>query len=145
MEPNFYDYEYLIVDEISYRFRAPERGEIVVFHYPKDPTQFFIKRIIGLPNETVEVINGQIIVYNNENPQGKILIEDQYLDLIDTKGNKKVKLGHDEYFVMGDNRDSSLDSRTFGPVADRYIIGRVMLRGWPLDRITIFDKPIYNF
>lgn len=143
MEPNFYDHEYLIIDEVSYRFGEPDRGDIVVFKYPSDPKQYFIKRIVGLPNETVEVKNGQVLIYNDEFPEGMAL-EEEYLDGVVTAGQKKVKLRSDEYYVLGDNRNSSLDSRTFGPVNQDYIVGRVWFRGWPVTKIKFFENPEYN-
>jgi signal peptidase I len=144
MEPNFYDREYLIIDEITYRFRNPYRGEIVVFKYPRDPSQFFIKRIVGLPLETVEVVNGNVIVYNEENPNG-LLLEEDYIDHEQTNGKERITLAADEYFVLGDNRDESLDSRSFGAVSEDEVIGRVWVRGLPLSRIGTFDLPEYNF
>jgi len=145
MEPNFYDREYLIIDEVSYRFNEPARGEIVVFKYPKDPSEFFIKRIIGLPGETIEIFDSQITIYNDEHPNGAILDESVYLpeDTV-TPGRKKVTLGSDEYFVMGDNRDASLDSRIFGPIPLTALIGRVWVRGLPVSRAGIFESPLYN-
>lgn len=143
MEPNFYDHEYLIIDELSYRLRDPERGEIVVFRYPKDPTQFFIKRVIGLPGETIEVTDGHVVLYNAEHPNGMIL-EETYLDHVDTEGKKRVTLAANEYLVLGDNRPESLDSRSFGPVDRSLIVGRVWLRGLPLDRATVFETPLYS-
>lgn len=143
MEPNYYDHEYLIIDEISYRFREVERGEIVVFRYPLDQSQFFIKRVVGLPGETVEVSEGKVTVYNYDNPAGMIL-EEEYLDMEKTFGKKKVDLNEDEYFVLGDNRDESLDSRRFGPIRETDVVGRVWIRGLPLSRIGFFDLPEYN-
>jgi len=145
MEPSFYDHEYLIIDEISYRFSEPKRGETLVFRYPQDPSEFFIKRIIGLPSETVEVSNGLIIIYNSEHPNGLTLDESAYLpeDTV-TPGRKKVTLGLNEYFVMGDNRDASLDSRVFGPITIDAIVGRVWLRGLPASRAGFFESPLYN-
>src|SRR3990167_9205500 len=130
MEPNFYDHEYLIIDELSFRFREPVRGEIVVFRYPRDPSQFFIKRVIGLPGETVEVTDGNIIIYNTEHPNG-LMLEEDYLEDEQTNGKERVTLGENEYFVFGDNRDASLDSRSFGPVTRKDLIGRVWVRGLP--------------
>jgi signal peptidase I len=146
MEPNFFDHEYLIIDELSYRFSKPTRGEIVVFRYPNDPSEFFIKRIIALPGETVEVSDSQVTIYNDLHPNGMILDESAYLpkDTI-TPGRKKTTLGLDEYFVLGDNRDASLDSRTFGPIKSAAIIGRVWLRGLPINRAGVFESPSYNF
>ena len=144
MQPNFYDQDYLIVDELSYNFHEPKRGEIVVFRYPRDPRQFFIKRVVGLPGETIEINNGQIIIYNNQHPNGQKVKED-YIKTDYTQGKVKTTLGIDEFFLMGDNRDESMDSRSFGPVKADSLIGRVWVRGFPLSRITTFDLPKYNF
>jgi len=144
MEPNFYDHEYLIINEIGYRIGEPDRGDIVVFKYPDDPEEYFIKRIIGLPNETVEITDGKIIIYNQAYPEGTIL-DEEYLNDVYTAGEKKVTLRHDEYYVLGDNRGSSLDSRIIGPVNEDYIIGKVWLRGWPIDKLKVFKNPEYNF
>ncbi|MBI4713892.1 signal peptidase I [Candidatus Uhrbacteria bacterium] len=143
MEPNFYDHEYLIIDELSYRLREPERGEIVVFRYPRDPRQFFIKRVIGLPGETVEITNGKIILYTSEHPNGTIL-EESYIVHERTDGKIRTTLGENEYFLLGDNRDESLDSRAFGAVKRAGFIGRVWVRGLPLSRLGTFNSPLYN-
>ncbi len=143
MEPNFYDSEYLIIDELSYRLRSPDRGEIVVFRYPRDPKEFFIKRIIALPGETVEVSGGRVTIYNTEYPNG-ILLTESYLGDVSTDGMKKTTLGSDEYWVMGDNRGESMDSRSFGPVNRKMFIGRVWVRGLPLSRIATFPDPAFN-
>jgi len=142
MEPSFDDHEYLIIDELSYRFRGPERGEVVVFRYPLDPRQYFIKRIVGLPGETVRVSDSKIIVTNAEHPDGFVVDESAYLspDVV-TFGDKTIHLASDEYFVMGDNRTASLDSRTFGPLPYKHIVGRVWIRGWPIARATVFSAP----
>ncbi|MEK7655777.1 MAG: signal peptidase I [Patescibacteria group bacterium] len=144
MEPNFFDHEYLIIDEVSYRFRTPERGDIVVFRYPNDPSQFFIKRVIGLPGETVEIANGNVKVFNDSDPNGFTLPEQEYLEQLVTATTRDVTLKSNEYFVLGDNRTASLDSRYFGPVTKDAIVGRVWLRGWPLDRWKVFEKPVYS-
>jgi signal peptidase I len=138
MEPNFYDHEYLIIDEISYRLGQPQRGDIVVFRYPNDPSQFFIKRVIGLPGEKVTVGGGAIRISNDANPDGFILDETSYLNGTQTSGNKEWTLGSGEYFLLGDNRASSLDSRIFGPVTRDFIVGRVWFRGWPPEKIRFF-------
>ncbi|MBI2552000.1 signal peptidase I [Candidatus Uhrbacteria bacterium] len=143
MEPNFYDHEYLIIDELSYRLREPRRGEIVVFRYPADPAQFFIKRIVGLPGETVEIQNSALKIKNAQYPEGVVFTED-YLDSgAVIYGNFSVALGNGEYYLLGDNRSSSLDSRQFGPVAKQLLIGRAWIRGWPLDKVTRFIAPLY--
>jgi signal peptidase I len=143
MEPNFYEHEYLIINEITYRLNEPQRGEVIVFKYPKDPSQYFIKRIIGLPGETVNITKGKIRIINKNNPQGFILDENKYLPGIFTQGDINITLKNDEYFVLGDNRASSMDSRIFGPIKKDVIIGRTWIRGWPFNRITIFEKPTY--
>lgn len=143
MEPNFYDHEYLIIDELSYRFREPERGEIVVFRYPRDPHQFFIKRVIGLPGETVEITNGKIILYTSDHPNGTVL-DESYIVEDRTDGKTRVTLGEKEYFLLGDNRDESLDSRAFGSVKRAGIVGRVWVRGLPLSRLGTFNPPEYK-
>lgn len=142
MEPNFHDHEYLIIDELSYRFNEPDRGHVIVFRYPRNPQEYFIKRIIALPGEEVQIRDGEIIIYNNDNPQGFVLKED-YLDsnlVTYNSTDGKVAVGPDEYFVLGDNRGSSKDSRSFGPINKSFVTGKVLFRGWPLSRITFFDK-----
>jgi len=143
MQPNFYEHEYLIINEITYRLNEPQRGEVIVFKYPKDPSQYFIKRIIGLPGETVKISQGKITIINQNKPQGFILNEDNYLPNIFTQGDLNIDLAADEYFVMGDNRSASLDSRIFGPIKKSSIVGRTWIRGWPFNRIALFEKPIY--
>ena len=140
MEPSFYDHEYLIIDEISYRFNEPERGDIVVFRYPNDPRQFFIKRIIGLPGERVVVADNQVRLFKPNDKEGQILDEDTYLGSSMTTGNKDMILSEDEYFLMGDNRSASLDSRVFGAVPRDFIVGRVWFRGWPPKKIHFFTS-----
>lgn len=146
MEPNFYDHEYLIIDEITYRFNAPQRGDIVVFRYPRNPQEYFIKRIIGLPGEKVQIKDGKVYVFNEKNPNGFVL-EEKYLNNETSTyslSEDVVTLSNDEIFVLGDNRNSSKDSRSFGPVNKSYITGKVLLRGWPFDRINYFAPPQYN-
>jgi len=140
MEPNFDNGQYLVIDEISYRFNEPQRGDIIVFKYPLDPSQYYIKRLIGLPSETVEVKNGKVFIYNSLHPQGMILDESDYLSerAITMGDNIKVVLGEREYFVLGDNRQASSDSRKWGALSKEYIIGRVWLRAWPFNLVEVF-------
>lgn len=144
MEPNFFDHEYLIINEISYRFNLPERGDIVVFKYPRDPSQYFIKRILGLPNETLEIKNGKITVFNNDNRDGLVLEEEYLEEEVKTFGDRTISLGADEYFIMGDNRLASFDSRSFGPIERESIVGKVWFRGWPFNKLKVFETPEYN-
>lgn len=142
MEPNFHNQDYLIVDEISYRFREPLRGEVVVFRYPRQPQEYFIKRIIALPGEKVRIKDGNVTVYNKENPQG-LQLKEKYLpnDFKTYSRNEKIiNLANDEYFVLGDNRNFSKDSRSFGAVNRSFLVGKVLFRGWPLDDIKLFNK-----
>jgi len=144
MEPNFYDHEYLIIDEISYRFNDPQRGDIVVFKPPTKPNDFFIKRIVGMPEEKIVIEDGQVKIFNLDSPGGFILNEDEYLsDDTRTKGNEEIILTADEYYVLGDNRTSSLDSRNFGPITRDGIVGKTWLRGWPFNRFKVFQRPAY--
>ncbi|MGE5425695.1 MAG: signal peptidase I [Bacillota bacterium] len=147
MEPSFYDHEYLIIDEISYRFRPITRGEVVVFRYPLNPQEYFIKRVIGLPGETVQIKDAKVIVYNDQYPGGLVLDEPYLSEGTPTYANdeSKITLEPDEYFVLGDNRTASKDSRTFGPINKSFITGHVFLRGWPFSRADIFnDKLDYS-
>lgn len=129
MDPTFKNGEYLIVDEISYNFKNPERGSVLVFKYPKDPQKYFIKRVIGLPGEEISIRNGEITIRNSENPNGFVLEED-YIEF-EKYDNFSYKLESSEYFVMGDNRASSSDSRIWGPVPEDNIIGRPVIRVLP--------------
>lgn len=142
MEPNFHDSEYLIIDELSYRFNEPVRGQVVVFRYPRNPQEYFIKRIIALPGEEVQIKEGKITIFNQDYPEG-FLLSEEYLDeklITFYDSENKIVVGPQEYFVLGDNRGSSRDSRSFGPVNKNFITGKVLFRGWPLSKITFFGK-----
>lgn len=144
MEPNFDDGQYLIVDELSYYFRIPERGEVIVFKYPLDTRAYYIKRIIGLPGETVEIKSGQVTVYNDENTKGLLLNEAYLPQGLATDGDIKQRLNRDEYFVLGDNRASSSDSRRWGVLPKSDIVGRVFIRVWPVDTFELLNQaPAY--
>lgn len=141
MEPNFQNGDYLIIDEISYRFKDPARGEVVVFKYPNDASQRFIKRIIGLPGETVEIQSGRITIVSNA---GEKVLDESYLPIADfTSGDIRVTLSGNEYFVLGDNRLVSFDSRRWGPLPKEDIIGRVFLRTWPFGELSKIQAPAY--
>lgn len=155
MEPSFEDGQYLIISELGFKetsigfnthnffkitpFRDIKRQGVMVFRYPLDSRKFFIKRIIGLPGEKLQIKNGQVIIFNNENPKGFILDEKEYLPLgLKTPGEAVVAISPDEYFVMGDNRMFSSDSRAWGPISASDIIGEVALRAWPFDKISVY-------
>lgn len=136
MEPTFQGGDYLIIDELSFQFRAPERGEVVVFRAPPHPSQFYIKRIIGLPGETVEIRNSA--VYITTIAGQIILLNESYLPRsLVTEPNMKKTLSNDEYFVMGDNRPHSSDSRLWGILPKEKITGRAFVRLWPINHISI--------
>lgn len=146
MEPNFSDGNYLLVDEISYRFSDPARGDVVIFKYPKDPSVYYIKRIIGLPGERVEVDDSRVKIYNKENPNG-FYLQESYLPAglkNSWSGHVSLALKDNQYFVMGDNRFNSLDSRYWGPLDRQEIIGLVKLRLWPLSEAASFSTPTYS-
>jgi len=145
MEPTYYNHEYLIVDEISYRFNSPKRGDVIVFKYPEDISQFFIKRVIGLPGERVVVSGGEVTVYNSENTEGIMLKEPYIPEYVKTFGDIDIALEANEFFVLGDNRTASLDSRRFGALKKEYIIGKAWIRGWPIDRAGILDHVDFEF
>lgn len=141
MDPNLENGDYLIIDEISYRFKEPDRGEVIVFKYPQDNSQRFIKRIIGLPGETVEIKNKKITIYDHNGSE--ILDESDYLFGLQTGGKIKITLDQDQYFVLGDNRPFSYDSRRFGPVSKEDIIGKAVIRAWPFSSFSLFELPSY--
>lgn len=135
MEPNFHDGEYLIIDELTYAFRKPERGDVVVFRYPLNPSEFFIKRIVGLPGETIEIKDGKVFI-NGE------IWQEPYITAGTENGmivNLKAKLDIGDYFVLGDNRPKSSDSRFWGALPKEKIMGRALLRLWPVARAGILN------
>lgn len=143
MEPTFQSGDYVLINEISYRFREPQRGEVVVFKYPGDSKTYFIKRIIGLPNEKVIVKEGEIYVFNQEFLNGLKINEDYLFDRTITAGDKEIVLEDNEYFVMGDNRGASFDSRQWGALDRKNIIGMAWVRLWPLNEVVAFEAPSY--
>ncbi len=127
MEPNFQNGNYLVVDIVSYRFESPSRGDVIVFHYPGNRALFYIKRIIGLPGDTINLSDGEISV------NGEKLDEKYIPQGIETDAFSKSEfiLSGDQYFVMGDNRVASFDSRSWGPLDKKDIVGVVKFRVWP--------------
>lgn len=132
MEQNFSDGNYLVIDEISYRFEEIQRGDVIVFRYPGDPREYYIKRVIGLPGETVKIQNGETWICNREHPDCFALDESAYLKPHErTPGNKEFEVDPGNYFVMGDNRNASSDSRSWGELPRDMVIGQVLLRVFP--------------
>lgn len=136
MVPTFKNGDYLIIDEISYRFEEPERGDVVIFKYPKDTSKYFIKRIIGLPGETVEINGSAIKIYNDEHPDGFMLDEPYIANK--SSNFSKTAVSKDSYFVMGDNRPASSDSRFWGLVPKKLLVGRAFIQLLPFDRLGTF-------
>ncbi len=131
MENTFHNGEYLIVDQVTYHFEQPERGDVVVFRYPRDPSKFFIKRVIGVPGDHIAIAGSVVTITNEQHPNGAVLPE-AYIASMEPNTYLEETLGDGEYFVMGDNRDKSSDSRTWGVLQERNIIGRALIRLFPL-------------
>lgn len=143
MEPNFANGDYLLVDELTYRFREPQRGEVVVFYYPGDNSTYYIKRIIGLPGEKIDIKEGKVIVKNIGHPEGFVLGEYYLPPEFATSGKNEFIVKEGEYFVMGDNRSYSFDSRSWGTLQEAKIVGVVRLRLWPFNKVMAFESPTY--
>ena len=111
MQPSYRNNDYLVIDLVSYHFKKPQRGEIIVFRYPLDPSLYLVKRVVALPGEIVDEASGKV--------EG-------------TTASTTITLANDEYYVLGDNASESTDSRQWGPLQERFIVGRVALRLWPL-------------
>lgn len=135
MTPTFENGDYLIVDQLSYRFEEPKRGDVIVFHNPNSTAQFYIKRIIGLPGERVSIDGTVVEIRNEAHPEG-IALSEPYLGS-KREDRREVALQADEYFVMGDNRGASFDSRNWGPLKKNFITGRALLRLWPVTQAEV--------
>lgn len=145
MAPNFQNKDYLIVDRLSYHRQKPQRGDVIVFKYPKDNRQYFIKRIIGLPGETVELAKGKVKIFNSDRPSGFELVETYLPAGTPTLGRSgALKLGSGEYLVLGDNRTASSDSRVWGVLPEKNIVGRAFIRIFPLDGFGLVKTPTYD-
>ena len=154
MEPNFKNGDYLVVNELTYKqtdvnllgthlftvgtVKDLKRGEVVVFRYPRNPEQYFIKRVIGLPGEQIKIVDGRVKIFSQSNPEGEVLDESAYLPKgLITSGAVEITLSQDQYFVLGDNRANSSDSRVWGPLPKNDVIGKVLIRAWPLAKAEI--------
>ena len=147
MEANYHNGDYLLIDKLTYRFHAPARGQVIVFVPPQNSSEDYIKRIIGLPGDRVVIEAGQITVYNSAHPNGKVL-DESYLDNDVKNGFARlnqfvdITLKSDEYYVMGDNRTASTDSRVFGPIKKDTIVGRSLIRLFPFSDVTYFGHAL---
>ncbi|MAG12861.1 signal peptidase I [bacterium] len=140
MIPSFHNGDYLVVDQLSYRFKEPERGDVIIFRFPNDTSKFFIKRIIALPNETIEIEKGVVTIINEVQPDGVIIGEPYNESLF--RDTMTTVLGEDEYFVMGDNRIASLDSRSWGVLSRELVIGRTFVRLFPVTDISFIPGAV---
>jgi len=142
MEPNFHDGEYLLIDKVSYRLKSPQRGDVIVFISPEDSKLHFIKRIIGLPGDNIEItkntiyINGRKLAEPYLNKGEQTLIENNFL------ADFKSKIGPDDFFVLGDNRQNSKDSRSIGLIPRINVTGRASIIIWPVKYFGLVRLPI---
>lgn len=134
MDPNIKNGQYLIIDEVTYRFREPARGDVIVFKSPPEPTKYYIKRIIGVPGDTVSINGTTITIKNTAHPEGFTLAEDYITH--SHKDTLTVTVPEGKYFVLGDNRSGSYDSRSWGMLPEANIRGRALLRLLPLSSIS---------
>ena len=137
MENTFESGEYLIVDQISYQFEEPKRGEVIIFRYPRDTSKFFIKRVIGIPGDTIS-IDGDVVTLSNETYPNGVVLDEPYIASMQPNTRLTEELNEGEYFVMGDNRDASSDSRMWGILHEDKIVGRAFLRLFPVTGIDAF-------
>jgi signal peptidase I len=139
MIPTFESWHYLIIDKVTYNvFHEPERGDIIVMRYPYDESRTFIKRVIGLPGETVSIQNSTITILNDDNPEGFVLPE-PYLSPENLRDdNMTVTLNEGQYFVLGDNRKASADSRSWGTLPREDVVGKVLFRLFPVSLVSLY-------
>lgn len=141
MFPTFLDKDYLIIDELSYRFSPPTRGDVIVFRYPNDLSVFYIKRVIGLPGETVDISRGAVTITREDG--STLELPEEYVVYEDATYTLRTFVGEDEYFVMGDNRPRSSDSRVWGTLPKENIMGRAFMRLFPLKNASVFPGSVH--
>jgi signal peptidase I len=144
MSPTFSNGDYVLTDELTFRIQPPERGEVVVFHDVSDASTYLIKRVIGLPGERLVIGNNTVTIYNKQNPNGFVLNESYLPTGTITAGDEDITLSSSSYFMMGDNRAVSYDSRSWGPLPASDIVGLVRFRLWPLNAMQMFGAPQYS-
>lgn len=143
MEPNYHNDEYILTDKVSYRFREPDRGDVIIFRAPTNPDVDYIKRIIALPGEQVKIQNGQVYVNNQPLAEGYVEGTTPLLPASTMQEGVPIVVADGELFVMGDNRAHSSDSREFGPIDMKSVIGRAFLRYWPPQQFAILSQARY--
>jgi signal peptidase I len=135
MFPTFKNGQYLIVDQISYKLNNPQRGDVIIFKFPQEPSKFFIKRVIALPGEKIKISNQKVEI-TPPNSSESFVLNEPYIEL-NREVYKEITLKDDEYFVMGDNRLQSYDSRFWGPLQQKYLIGKPFVRLFPFNEIGL--------
>ncbi len=133
MEPTFHTNEYLIVDQLSYELGTPKRGEVIIFKYPLIPSRYFIKRVIGLPGETIKISGSKVEIKKTDLDEF-FTLDEPYIEF-EKESFVEMTLAQDEYFVMGDNRMASLDSRSWGPLKESFIVGKAFIRLFPPSKV----------
>jgi signal peptidase I len=137
MDPTFKDKQYLIVDELSYHLGDPARGDVVIFKFPRNPQQYFIKRVVGLPGETIRITKGGQVTIKEADGKTTLTLSEPYIVFPKTDDDIERTLKPNEYFMMGDNRGGSFDSRAWGPVNRDLIVGKAFLRLFPVNALSI--------
>jgi len=150
MDPTFSTNQFLIVDRLTYRLENPSRGDVIVFEYPNDPSTYYIKRIIGLPGETIDIKDGAVTISSSTDALGHILppftLNEPYIEAIHASHDTyHVDLGPTQFFVMGDNRAQSSDSRAWGPLDRHFMIGRPVVRLLPLSTLSILPGQYHAY
>jgi signal peptidase I len=150
MLPNFHNHEFVLTDKLTYKFREPQRGEVVIFKAPPRPRDEYIKRLIALPGEKVKIQNNQVIIYNAEHPEGFVLDEYYLAEGTLTQGKSTIApntiftVPEGQYLVFGDNRENSSDSRQWGPVKKELLVGRAVIRIWPPTKLSVVKHAEYQ-
>ena len=146
MDPTFETGDYLIIDQLTYEFTDPHRGDVVIFQFPRDPSKFFVKRVIGLPGEVIEIEGSEVTIRSNTDSVETLILKEPYIaDENKRSDSLTVVLDDEEYFVMGDNRRASSDSRSWGPVTEDLIIGKAFLRLFPVAEASILPGSIDSY
>jgi signal peptidase I len=144
MEPNFHNNDYLLIEKWSEYFADPKRGDVVVFRYPDNPSVNYIKRVIGIPGDKVTIKDGRVTVTTQNSSQGQVLNETYLSQGTLTSGNSEITLGKDEFFVLGDNRNNSSDSREWGVLPKKNIVGRAFIVIIPKDDFGLVHRVNYS-
>ncbi|HVW71667.1 MAG TPA: signal peptidase I [Candidatus Paceibacterota bacterium] len=142
MHPTFENSDYLIVDELTYHFEAPKRGDVIVFRYPGDPSVFYIKRIIGLPGESIAISRGTVTITKTDGT--KLTLDEPYVTAEDASYVTETHLTAGQYYVLGDNRPNSSDSRVWGPLPANDIVGRPIVRLLPPGELGLWPGAAHD-